>query len=70
MKFKDMVSLLNTSGFKLDRVNGSHYIFSYPKSIQKISILHNTKNKDFGPIMVKKIQKMIKSVQEDTVKKK
>lgn len=69
MKFKDVVSLLNASGFKLDRVHGSHYMFSYPKSTQKISIFHNTKNKEFGPIMVKKIQKKIKNILEDAVKK-
>lgn len=48
MKFKDIVRELETLGYSLARIKGSHHIFQHPMCIKPYIIMHNTKSKDLG----------------------
>jgi predicted RNA binding protein YcfA (HicA-like mRNA interferase family) len=38
VSFKDMVSLVEAFGFMLDRINGSHHIFTHPDIPELVNI--------------------------------
>ncbi|HBQ98576.1 MULTISPECIES: type II toxin-antitoxin system HicA family toxin [unclassified Roseofilum] len=38
VSFKDIVSLLEAFGFTLDRINGSHHIFTHPDISELVNI--------------------------------
>ena len=44
IKFNDLVKLLNNSGFTLERISGSHHIFSYPGIIELIDLQPDKKD--------------------------
>lgn len=44
IKFDDLVKLLQNSGFALERISGSHHIFSYPDVMELIDLQPDKKD--------------------------
>jgi len=57
VKFADFVKLINSFGFKLDRVNGSHHIFVHD-DIDEIINIQNVKG-EAKPYQIKQFLKII-----------
>ncbi len=57
VKFSDLVLILQSFGFKLDRVSGSHHIFLHSK-IDEILNIQNVKD-EAKPYQVKQFLKLI-----------
>ena len=57
VKFTDFVRLINSFGFKLDRVNGSHHIFVHD-DIDEIINIQNVKG-EAKPYQIKQFLKII-----------
>lgn len=38
VQFKDMISLVESFGFRLSRVNGSHFIFVHPQVPELVNL--------------------------------
>ncbi len=57
IKFADFVRLINSFGFKLDRVNGSHHIFIH-NDIDEIINIQNVKG-EAKPYQIKQFLKII-----------
>ncbi len=57
IKFADFIKLINSFGFKLDRVNGSHHIFVHD-DIDEIINIQNVKG-EAKPYQIKQFLKII-----------
>jgi predicted RNA binding protein YcfA (HicA-like mRNA interferase family) len=55
--FKDFIAIIESFGFKLDRINGSHHIFINKKYKQLISV--QSDGKDAKPYQVRQFIAMI-----------
>ena len=55
MKSANLIRLLNTDGWTLDRVRGSHHVFKHPAKVGIIVVPHP--KKDLGTGLVRAILK-------------
>ncbi len=58
IRFSEFLTLVESFGFTLNRVNGSHYIFEHPDIPQGIS-LQRDKNNQAKPYQIKQFLKLV-----------
>jgi predicted RNA binding protein YcfA (HicA-like mRNA interferase family) len=61
---KEFIKLLEKKGWNLKRINGSHYIFTHPSKIERISVpVH--KNEDLKRGLQKKLMSIADLTNDD-----
>jgi predicted RNA binding protein YcfA (HicA-like mRNA interferase family) len=59
--FNDMVSLVMAFGFQLDRVNGSHHIFTHPNLTELVNL--QEVNGQAKPYQIRQFLKLVEQYQ-------
>ncbi|MBZ0315498.1 MAG: type II toxin-antitoxin system HicA family toxin [Anaerolineae bacterium] len=59
-RFDDFALLLEAFGFVLDRVSGSHHVFSHP-SISELLVIQPNRNNQVKPYQIRQFLKLIEA---------